>query len=131
MPRGSLASRHVVLVDEPSAARDILQAVLEGEGATVSALPTAPDAMSMLGTVVVDAVVTAIRLGPGLADGLWWFEQIRGSRDGEHVPVIALTAGNPSELAGVGFVAVLVKPVNPLELVAIVIGALGTTRADR
>ena len=129
MTRGPLAGLHALLVEQPGAARDILEAVLEAEGATVNAVASADEAMQLFSVVEFDVVITAIRLDEDLHNGLWLFEQIRRSRHGFRVPVIALTTGNPSALEHVGFAAVVVKPVDPLDIVALVIGVIGSRGA--
>ena len=129
MPRGPLAAQHALLVEQPGAARDILEAVLEAEGATVTAVASADEALRLFASVEFDVVITAIRLDDDVHNGLWLFEQIRRAPRGFRVPVVALTTGNPSALAHVGFAAVVVKPVNPLEIVALVIGAIGSRGA--
>ena len=95
----------------------------------VSAVASPDEALRLFASLEFDVVITAMRLDDDLHNGLWLFEQIRRAPHGFRVPVVALISGNPSALAHVGFAAVVVKPVSPLEIVALVIGAIGSRGA--
>ena len=128
MPRGPLAGRHVLLVEGHEETRQTIQAVLEADGATVTAVGTADSALHVIGTVRVDLVVTDVTFGTAVNPGIWLLRQARALPQALRTPFIALIsrAELAAELHGTGFALVLTKPINPMELAAQVLGVLGS-----
>ena len=100
----------VLVVDDDPDARYLLQRLLGHLGAFVMTAASVPDALSVLGRVRPDVVVTDILMPHH--DGIELMREIaQGPHDG--LPVIALTAFSDvmgDEIAEAGFSAVLQKP---------------------
>lgn len=111
----------VLVVDDEPAARDVLRAVLEAEGAEVETAESAAAALSMLEQSPPDVMLVDISMP--VVDGFTLVEQLRirpASRGGQ-VPVAALTgyvsAEDQERARRAGFQTYLLKPVDPLELI--------------
>jgi CheY-like chemotaxis protein len=111
----------VLVVDDNESACEVLQAVLEAEGAAVSISSSGAAALELLDQSLPDVILADI--GMPVVNG---FELVRLLRQrsadrGGTLPVAALTgyvSGEDRERAArVGFQAYLVKPVDPLELI--------------
>ena len=76
----------------------------------------------MTGTMRFDVVITDITLSGSARDGVWLLERLQ--RAGSPSPVIAMTGHKEREddLVRMGFAAVLIKPLDALNLAAIVQG---------
>jgi PAS domain S-box-containing protein len=112
-----LAGVRLVVVDDEPDARELLAAVLEHHGATVTTAESAAEAMVLLGEATPDVLVSDIGM-PG-ADG---YELIRRVRAAAHaLPAVALTGfARPEDgkrALEAGFSAHMSKPVDPLMLV--------------
>lgn len=108
----------ILVVDDEEAARDVLRAVLEAEGASVFAASSAEEALRRIDEWRPDAILADI--GMPVVNGFRFVEQLRHSPGvGETVPVAALTGYESEEdrALRVGFQAYLVKPVEPAELI--------------
>lgn len=122
----SLRGVHVLVVDHEADCRDLLSAVLDYCGALVTPVDSPESALEVMGLIRPDVVV--VDLTEGDKDGHWLIRQLRSLKpeDGGVVPVIGLSAaGSPARVAGAGaagFVACLVKPVDPWELCRIIAG---------
>ena len=85
---------HVLMVDDDGDARVICEAMLRHAGATVRVVASALAAVRTLRHVRPDVVVTDLSMPRN--DGLWLIDWIRDRdiRRGDHMPVIAITAGD-------------------------------------
>ncbi|MBA3948511.1 MAG: response regulator [Acidobacteria bacterium] len=122
MMAGELAGLHIVVVDDQEDARDLIQRVLEGSGATVTTAPGADEAVRAVMSRKTDVLLTDIGM-PG-ADGYELLRRIRAlaPEQGGRVPAIALTAFASSDdrtrALRAGFMVHLSKPIDPAELSA-------------
>ena len=122
-PVGSLAGRHLLVVEDDKDSREVFCAMLDYEGAMVLGTSSAEEALNILRSVRPHAIITDIML-PG-RDGFWLLEQLRGSRRTERIPVVALTAvAGRDEVLDAGFDAFLSKPVRPERVPDAVLAAL-------
>ena len=114
-----LAGLRILVVDDNDDSLEVLCAILEGEAASVTCVPSATDAVAALETRHYDAVVSDLEM-PGL-DGFWLAEVARKSAGHAEVKLIALTAHAQPAVAekslAAGFDAFLTKPLNPEQLV--------------
>lgn len=116
---------HVLAVDDDEDSRRLVQAVLEKAGARVTLATSVEQAMAAFDRELPDVVVSDIGM-PG-QDGLELIRRIRarpGDRGGQ-VPAAALTAyaraGDRTRVLSAGFSMHLPKPIEPEELIAVVI----------
>ena len=106
---------YIVVVENDSAAREILRMLLDSFGAGITAVPSAREALSILTAVDPTIVITDMLLGPD--NGLRLLRDAR--RRGITAPFIAVSEKDfvPAELEAVGFAAYLRKPLNREQLV--------------
>jgi CheY-like chemotaxis protein len=122
----SLRGVHVLVVDYEADCRNLLSAVLQYCGALVTAVESPEAALEVMGLIKPDALVVDVTEGD--KDAHWLIRQVRSLKpeDGGVVPVIAVSpAGSPARLAragAAGFVACLVKPVDPWHLCRVIAG---------
>jgi signal transduction histidine kinase/CheY-like chemotaxis protein len=119
-----LEGARVLVVDDDRDTLDLLAVVLQTRGAEVRTATGAADALAVLDEFRPDAIVSDIGM-PG-ADGFALLSRIR--ERSIVAPALALTAYAREEdreraLAG-GFQAFVPKPIDPLQLVASVVGLL-------
>jgi CheY-like chemotaxis protein len=124
--RDTLASLHILLVEDDPSTSDVFKMILEYTGALVSVTESAAQALRLLDRVIPDVVVSDIAM-PG-RDGFWLIGQLR-KRRAEHggaVPAIAVTAGDygPQDILAAGFQVYLRKPIDP-EVLCQAIAAVG------
>ncbi len=119
-----LAGIHVLVAEDNDDARGLIEKVLESQGATVTAVPSAREALGILGVARVDVLVSDIEM-PGM-DGYELIRELRlrPALLGGSVPAAALTAYARTEdrlrALRAGFQLHLPKPVQPSELVTVV-----------
>ena len=112
-------------------ARGLIEKVLETQGATVTTVSSAREALDVLGRERVDVLLSDIEM-PG-TDGYQLIKELRlrPSQQGGSVPAAALTAYARTEdrlrALRAGFQLHLAKPVQPSELVTVV-GSLAARR---
>jgi CheY-like chemotaxis protein len=125
-PKGRLAGRHIVLVDDQDESRDIVRQLLEDEAARVTGTGSADTAILLMYAETVDVVVTDVSLRGAAHDGLWLLREIRGVDRLRRIPVIGMTRHKEraGELRQLGFAAVLFKPIEAMDLGALIIGCL-------
>jgi CheY-like chemotaxis protein len=122
----SLRGVHVLVVDYAGDCRDLLSAVLQYCGALVTAVASPEAALDVMGLIKPDVLV--VDLTEGDKDGHWLIRQVRSLKpeDGGVVPVIGVSAGGrPARVAragAAGFVACLVKPLDPWQLCSVIAG---------
>ncbi len=121
----------LVVEDEPDA-RLLLTAILEGSGATVTAVASVSAAMEAFERFPPDLLVSDIGIPD--EDGYELIRRVRAlpAERGGRIPAIALTAYAREEdrmralLAG--YHIHIAKPINPAELVAVVSSLSGLTK---
>jgi CheY-like chemotaxis protein len=127
--RGPLTGLTILAVDDTADARDLLQAQLEGQGATVIVAESSEAAIAWLEHArgpEAPAVIVADLAMPR-EDGFAFIRRVRGLARGEggRIPAIALTgyAGAESRTVAlhVGYDAYLVKPFDIERLVAAIV----------
>jgi DNA-binding response OmpR family regulator len=120
-----LAGVSVLLVEDNTDAREILEAFLRFVGASVRSAVNADEGFELFKRSPPAVVITDIVL-PG-HDGMWLLEQIRAST--AHLPVIALTGrvlpADTVRLRSAGFDEHLAKPVDLNEVIAAIVRLTG------
>ena len=122
----SLRGVHVLVVDHEADCRGLLSDILHYCGALVTAVDAPEAALDVMGLIRPDVVV--VDLLEGDKDGQWLIRQVRSLKpeDGGVVPVIAVSGGgSPAHIAragAAGFIACLVKPLDPWQLCRVVAG---------
>ena len=126
-----LTGIRVLVVEDDDDARALLAKVLEAQGAVVTALSSAREALDVLEKERVDVLLSDIEM-PG-TDGYQLLRELRlrSSQQGGSVPAAALTAYARTEdrlrALRAGFQLHLSKPVQPAELITVV-ASLATRR---
>ena len=137
LPEVSLANVHVLIVDDDSDARDLMQRLLQLAGATVSMASSASEAMARILAERPDVLVCDIGM-PG-EDGYTFIRRLRSieQTQGRALPAVALSAyarsDDRTKAIRSGFQNHLAKPVEPAELLAVVsslAGGKGTSSHD-
>jgi len=129
----NLAGRRILVVDDEADARDLLAEILGQAGADVVVVSSADEALETLRRSRPDVLVSDIGM-PG-DDGYVLIRKVRalGSEEGGQVRALALTAYARSEDRALaleaGFHTHIAKPVDPLELTALIAG-LAPERRD-
>jgi PAS domain S-box-containing protein len=129
----NLVGRRILVVDDEADARDLLAEILGQAGADVMVVGSADEALETLRRWRPDVLVSDIGM-PG-DDGYMLIRKVRalGSEDGGQVRALALTAYARSEDRALaleaGFHTHIAKPVDPLELTALIAG-LAPERRD-
>jgi PAS domain S-box-containing protein len=129
----NLAGRRILVVDDEADARDLLAEILGQAGAEVIVVGSADEALETLRRWRPDVLVSDIGM-PG-DDGYVLIRKVRalGSDEGGQVRALALTAYARSEDRALaleaGFHTHIAKPVDPLELTALIAG-LAPERRD-
>lgn len=122
----SLKGVHVLVVDHEAECRELLSDVLHYCGALVTASDSPEGALAVMALIKPDVLVVDLREGD--KDGHWLIRQVRSLKpeDGGVVPVIAVSDAAPlaplAHAAPAGFVACLVKPLDPWQLCRVVAG---------
>ena len=124
-----LAGIRILLVDDEIDTRDFMSFLLQQYGATVTEASSASEALKTFAQSPPDILLSD--LGMPLVDGYSLMTQIRSmsSEQGGQIPAIALSAyageSDRSRAFAAGFQKHLAKPVDPTELVALIIDLLG------
>lgn len=128
-----LEGASVLVVDDHPDSRDFVATVLRQAGASVSAASAVPEAVRLLSSAVVDVLISDV--GMPTLDGFDLIQRLRaGHREhAETVPAIALTAYASTEdrrrVLAAGFQYHAAKPIDPVELVALVARAIADRRS--
>jgi CheY-like chemotaxis protein len=121
----NLAGITVLVVDDEKDARDLVRAILEERGATVTTAPSAAEARKRIALAPPGVIVCDI--GMPNEDGYDFIMALR--RQGVAVPAVALTAfARPEDRVRsikAGFAGHLAKPVEPAELLVMVASLAG------
>jgi PAS domain S-box-containing protein len=129
----NLTGRRILVVDDEADARDLLAEILSQAGAEVAVVACADEALETLRRWRPHVLVSDIGM-PG-DDGYVLIRKVRalGPEEGGHVRALALTAYARSEDRALaleaGFHTHIAKPVDPLELTALIAG-LAPERRD-
>lgn len=121
--RGPLWNLRILVVEDNADSRELLAAVLQKQGATVTTAATVEDALPIFDRCRPDLLVSDIEM-PG-EDGYSLIKKLRARApdNGGATPAIALTAYSRNEdrdrALSSGFQAHLSKPPDPAELVAL------------
>lgn len=119
-----LCNLRVLVVDDEEDGRDLLTAVLQRSGASVMAAESAAEALELLRTHKPDVLVSDI--GMAGTDGYDLIRRVRAlpAEEGGATPAAALTAYARAEdrrkALDAGYMMHLAKPVEPAELVAVI-----------
>jgi len=119
----------VLIVDDDEDALEVFTAALEQSGAYVLKAGTARDALTIIMTIRVNAILSDLAM-PG-EDGLWLVQQLRRLKHdkGGSIPAIAVTERrdryNAERVIDLGFKAFLTKPVDPFNLARTVASLVG------
>ena len=129
-PLPDLQGAHLLVVDDEPDARELVRNVLEAQGARVTAVTSADEALAFLQSAKPDLIISDVGM-PGV-DG---YQMMRTFREREPtsrtVPALALTAFARAEdrkramLAG--YQAHLAKPFDIAEFVLVVAGLINRT----
>jgi signal transduction histidine kinase/CheY-like chemotaxis protein len=131
-PLSTLAGVRVVVVDDEQDARDLLTAVLEQAGASVTSVGSAAEAMHAIHERPPTLLVSDIGM-PG-EDGYALIARVRAlpAESGGRVPAVAVTAftreDDRARVLRAGYTAHVAKPIDPAALVTLVSNV--TTRAS-
>lgn len=125
----ALSGVRVLIVDDEEEAREVVKVILEQAGASVTTAASSDEALEVLLQGAPHIVVSDVGM-PG-KDGKAFVREVRSLPEerGGRVPAVALTAlvrtKDRVEILAAGFNAHVAKPVEPAELVFVVIGLLG------
>jgi PAS domain S-box-containing protein len=132
LPFPSLTGIRVLVTDDEPDNLDLLDFILTQEGAIVTAVTTAREALAIVSQNPPDILISDI--GMPEMDGYELLQQIRAlhSQQNQRIPAIALTAFARSEdeerAIEAGFQAYLSKPLNPIELIAAIAKQVNPSR---
>ena len=115
---------HVLVVDEDAAARERIEQIVTEEGGIVTPVGTAQKALDVSAVIRPTVVVSDLRLGGGRS-GVWLLDQMR-SGPLATVPVIATSRvdADAALASALPFSGFIVKPVDPRELCALILGVV-------
>jgi CheY-like chemotaxis protein len=119
-----LPSIHVLVVDDSSAIREVLTQILEGQGATVTAVGTAEHALDLLEQLRPDVLLSDLEMPE--KDGYWLIGRVRAlaPNRGGLTPAACLTGrtdpGDRARILRAGFQYHIAKPVDVSRLLGIV-----------
>jgi len=122
---GALRGLHVLAVDDDRDSLDLLRSILELQGATVTTASSTKEALERLHERAPDVLLSDIEMPGG--DGLELIRAVRAvaPAGGRRLPAIAVTAYGRVEdrirILSAGFNSHLTKPVDPTELVAVIV----------
>jgi two-component system, chemotaxis family, sensor kinase Cph1 len=138
-PRPELAGLRMLVVDDEPDARELVTTLLEGNGVEVTAAGSGEEALALLPRILPDILLSDI--GMPKMDGYELLQKLRQlpPQLGGRTPAVALTAFARSEDRSraflSGFDMYLPKPVDPAELMALIINLAhrirGTSEGDR
>ncbi len=120
----------ILIADDDSISRKLLRRLLEQDGHEVRAASDGHEALELFADGPCDVVLLDI-LMPGL-DGISVLERLKGTSEGEHVPVIMISAIDETESVvrciEIGADDYLTKPFNPVMLRARINAGLSKKR---
>jgi PAS domain S-box-containing protein len=117
----TLTGTQILAVDDDLDNLDIVQFLLEKDGATVTVMSSPLDAIELVSQQSFDLIISDI--GMPQINGYEFIRQVRALPQGHSIPALALTAFAYEEdrvrAIEAGFQAHITKPVNPIELLAV------------
>ena len=115
-----LAGQRVLVVDDHQDVLELARLILTHGGAQVTTCRRPDEAISFLASAPLDAVITDFGFGDDSMAGSRVLHAVR--QRGSGCAVLALTGRKEAEtdLHAMGFDAVMVEPVDPFDLVAVV-----------
>ncbi len=128
----ALSGLQVLVVDDDADTLEVIAAALTGGAAKVTVAPSVADAMERIKESRPDVIVSDIAMP--IQDGYALITQVRALDNGElpEIPAVAITAYARNEdrerALSAGYQQYLAKPIEPLELIAILAKLVG--RAD-
>ena len=120
---------HTLIVDDEADARELITFILAEHGASVTTAATVSEAVEKFHTINPDLIISDIEMPD--EDGFSLIEKLLdfNERERKNIPAIALTAhALPSErleVLSAGYQKHLAKPIEPAELVAVVVKLAG------
>jgi CheY-like chemotaxis protein len=129
-PANSLRGVHVMVVDDEPSVRDLVALTLAKCGASVTVAASVKDALGLMPNLTPDVVVSDIAMPE--VDGYEFIQRLRTLAEpkGSDIPAIALTAYAGAQdrrrALELGFDQHLTKPVDPAELVRVIVRAQAT-----
>jgi PAS domain S-box-containing protein len=124
---------HVLVVDDEEDLRDMLRALLELQGATVTVAGSAQEGLQAFRDRRPDILLSDI--GMPEQDGYAMIREVRQLEGGEEVPAIALTGfartEDSEQALASGFQGHLCKPVEPAALIDVVVRYTGQPAGSR
>lgn len=129
-PSPPLRGRKVLVVEDHDDARELVASVLEAAGAEVMTAASTPEALAAMAITLPDLLVADLGL-PG-EDGYMLLNHIRAMKafDAAGLPAVALTAyaraSDRERALAAGFERYIVKPVDPAELVKVIVSVFAT-----
>ncbi len=112
-------AKKVLIVDDSKTMRDMVSHTLKGAGFEVTEAEDGNIALSVLGSLSFDVVLTDLNM-PGL-DGFGLIEQMRADPSHKYVPILMLTTESDVQKKergkAAGATGWIVKPFNPEKLV--------------
>ncbi|EYF03913.1 hybrid sensor histidine kinase/response regulator [Chondromyces apiculatus] len=127
----TLQGLHILVVDDEPDARELVGAVLERKGATVTTAATVTDALSMIERIKPDVILSDLGM-PG-EDGYSLIRRLRARSPerGGRIPAAALTAyasaQDRTRALLAGFQSHVPKPIEASELAAVIANLAGRT----
>ena len=122
----SLASVHVLVVDDDAAFRDVLISLLQYCGALVTALAAPDEAIVAMNQVKPDVIVVTVGPDDAAAAALPRRVRARKPEDGGNAPIVAILRGGGSDATPEGANVHLTEPLNPWELCRVISTLLAT-----
>jgi len=125
----ALRGLRVLAVDDDRDSLELLRSVLDLQGATVVTAGSSKEALERLQDGAFDVVLSDIEMPGG--DGIEFLRQVRtrGPERSLRLPAVAITAYGRVEdrirILSAGFNSHLAKPVDPSELVAVILSVTG------
>jgi PAS domain S-box-containing protein len=128
----TLAGTRILAVDDDPDNLDILQFLLEKDGAIVTIMSSPLDAIELISQQPFDLIISDI--GMPQISGYEFIRQVRALPQGQPIPALALTAfaheEDRTKAIEAGFQAHITKSVNPIELLAILAEMVHSHRED-
>lgn len=125
----ALRGLRVLAVDDDRDSLELLRSVLDVQGATVTTAGSSKEALERLHEGSFDVLLSDIEMPGG--DGIELLRQVRarGAERGLRLPAVAITAYGRVEdrirILSAGFNSHLAKPVDPSELIAVILSVTG------
>jgi len=129
-PLPSLDGVHALVVDDETEARELVERILEKQGAKVTAVASGQEALTLIGESKPDVIISDV--GMSGMDGYQMMRKLRlEEAPTRRIPALALTAfARPEDRKRAilaGYQSHVAKPFDMAELVIVVAGLLGRT----